>query len=613
MAGNNSTTRINLIMNGKVDRLKLTETDNLFDLFCQRVRKTPNKLAYRHFDKQQNAWSEISWSQMGDHVAHWQAALKNEDLSPGDRVALIICNCPRWVMFEQAAIGLGLVVIPLYTNDRSENICYIMDDAQVKVLLIESKNQWDTYREGLHHRPSLQRIISLEKCDASSDARLIHVDKWLPDATQRYPLRELSAHKSTLATVVYTSGTTGKPKGVMLSHENILWNADSALDSVTVYDNDEFLSFLPLSHMFERTVGHYLPMMSGSIINYARSIDQLAEDLLYIKPTILVTVPRIFERVYNKIAAQLEAKSALARFLFHSAVNLGWHQFLFQQRKKIWHPKLLLLPLLRLLVSRKVMAKLGGRMRIAVSGGAPLSTEVAKTFIGLGLTISQGYGLTESSPIISTNKLERNDPATVGEPLRDVEIKLGESDELLIRSPGVMLGYWNNEDATREIIAPDGWLHTGDKASIVDNHITITGRIKEIIVLSNGEKVPPADIEMAISKDPLIEQIMVIGEQKSFLSAVLVLNEDEWHKLAKALDLPADDTSLNNQEVKKVVLDRIKEQIKDFPGYANIYRVHNTLQAWNVENGLITPTLKLKRNVIQDHYSDAIRQLYEGH
>ena len=600
-------------MSGNIDRLRLAETGNLFQLFCHRVRKTPNKLAYRYFDKHQNSWQEITWSQMADHVAHWQAALKNEDLSPGDRVALMMCNCPQWVMFEQAAIGLGLVVIPLYPNDRADNVCYIVDDAQVKILLIESKMQWNSTREGLHHRPSLQRIVTLEKCDDSVDARLVHINKWLPDATQRYPLRELSAHKSTLATVVYTSGTTGKPKGVMLSHENILWNADSALDSVTVYDNDEFLSFLPLSHMFERTVGHYLPMMTGSVINYARSIDHLAEDLLYIKPTILVTVPRIFERVYNKIAAQLETKSPLARLLFNSAVNLGWHQFQFQQGKKAWHPKLLLLPLLRLLVSRKIMAKLGGRMRIAVSGGAPLSTEVAKTFIGLGLTISQGYGLTEASPIISTNKLERNDPSTVGEPLRDVEIKLGESDELLIRSPGVMLGYWNNDDASKEMIGPDGWLHTGDKASIVDNHITITGRIKEIIVLSNGEKVPPADIEMAIAKDPLIDQIMVIGEQKSFLSAIIVLNEDEWHKLAKRHNLPADDSSLNDLLVKGAILDRIKEHIKDFPGYANIYRVHNTLQPWNVENGLITPTLKLKRNVIQDHFREVIHELYEGH
>ena len=612
-AGNNSTRQTNRMTNGKIDRIPLAETNNLFDLFCHRARKTPDKLAYRYFDKHQDTWLEITWSQMADHVAIWQAALKNEDLSPGDRVALIASNCPRWVMFEQAAIGLGLVVIPLYTNDRTDNICYIIDDAQVKVLLVDTKDQWNTCREGLHHRPSLQRIVTLEKCDESMDARLVHIDKWLPDATQRYPLRELSAHKSTLATIVYTSGTTGKPKGVMLSHENILWNADSALDSVAVYDSDEFLSFLPLSHMFERTVGHYLPIMAGSVVSYARSIEQLAEDLLYIKPTVLITVPRIFERVYNKIATQLEAKSPLARLLFRSAVELGWQQFLFQQGKKAWHPKLIFLPLLRLLVSRKIMNKLGGRMRIAVSGGAPLSMEIAKTFIGLGLTISQGYGLTEASPIISTNKLDRNDPSTVGEPLRDIEIRLGEADELLIRSPGVMLGYWNNEAATKEILEADGWLHTGDKAKIVDNHITITGRIKEIIVLSNGEKVPPADLEMAICKDPLIDQIMVIGEQKSFLSAIIVLNSDEWQKLAKNLNLPADEDSLNSLQVKQAVLDRIKTHINDFPGYANIYRVYNTLQPWNVDNGLITPTLKLKRNVIQDHFRDAIHDLYEGH
>ena len=600
-------------MSGNVDRLDLSEIANLFQLFCHRVRKSPNKLAYRYFDKEDDCWKELTWSQMAEQVARWQDALKNEDLNPGDRVALMAGNGPRWVMFELAAIGLGLVVIPLYTNDRSENVCYIMDDADVKVFMIETCAQWDALKEGLHHRKGLHRIVLLEKCSDNSDARLAAAEEWLPDETQRYPLRELNAHKSTLATIVYTSGTTGKPKGVMLSHENILWNADSALDSVTVYDDDEFLSFLPLSHMFERTVGHYLPIMAGGIINYARSIEQLAEDLLYIKPTILVTVPRIFERVYNKISAQLAEKPPIARFLFNSAVSLGWHKFQFQQGKTTWHPKLLFLPLLKVLVSKKILAKLGGRLRLAVSGGAPLSPQVAKTFIGIGLTISQGYGLTETSPIISTNKLDNNDPSTVGEPIRDVEIKLGESDELLVRSPGIMLGYWGNDEATKAIITADGWLRTGDKASIVDNHIAITGRIKEIIVLSNGEKIPPADLEMAIAKDPLFDQLMVIGEQKAFLSAITVLNLTEWESIAKSLNLPGDDASLNNIKVKELVLNRIKDQIKDFPGFANIYRVHNTLTPWTVENGFITPTLKLKRNVVQAHFDDVIKELYEGH
>jgi len=612
-AGNNYNNKTFIRMAGKIDRIKPSETPNLFQLFCHRVRRTPHKLAYRYFDKTTNLWTELTWSEMADHVAHWQAALKNENLSPGDRVGLMLSNCPQWVMFEQAAIGLGLVVVPFYTNDRSENVNYIIDDADVKVFLLESNEQWHSLEEGLKHRHGLKRIVCLEKVTDHTDARLLQLDQWLPDPTLRYAMCELNMHKSTLVTIVYTSGTTGRPKGVMLSHENILWNVDSSLDHYAVYDNDEFLSFLPLSHMFERTVGHYLTIMCGCITNYARSIEQLADDLLIIKPTAFITVPRIFERVYNKIHVQLDTKSPFARKLFWSTVNIGWHEFQRQQGQCGWHPKLLLLPILRILVSKKILAKLGGRMRLAISGGAPLSFEIARTFIGLGMTICQGYGMTETSPVISSNKIDNNDPRTVGEPLRDCEIRLGEDDELLVRSPGVMLGYWNNDDATRAIIDPDGWLHTGDKASIDNNHITITGRIKEILVMSNGEKVPPTDIELAILKDPLFSQVMVIGEQKSFLSALVVLNINEWEKLAGSLNLSADTKSLNNLTVKEAVLTRIRDQITDFPGFANIYRVYNTLDNWTVENGLITPTLKLKRNEIQKHYESAIQELYEGH
>lgn len=600
-------------MTGKIDRINLTEAGNLFELFCVRVRKTPDKLAYRYFDKQQSDWQALTWSQMADCVALWQAALRSESLNPGDRVALMVSNCPSWVMFELAAIGLGLVVVPLYTNDRSENVSYIVDDAQIKVLFIETSEQWNDLKDSLKERQNLSKIICMETVNTSSDPRLIQLNGWLPDPNQRYPLSELSTHKSTLATIVYTSGTTGRPKGVMLSHENILWNAYNALDSVAVFDDDEFLSFLPLSHMFERTVGHYLPIMSGAIINYARSIEQLAEDLLQIKPTVLITVPRIFERVYNKIQTQLGEKSAIARFLFNSAVNVGWHSFLVKQRQKSWHPKLLFLPVLKFLVSRKILAKLGGRMRVAISGGAPLSIEVARTFIGLGLTISQGYGLTESSPIISTNKLDNNDPGSVGEPITGMEVKLGENDELLVRSPSVMLGYWQQDDVTRQVIDADGWLHTGDKAKIENKHIYITGRIKEILVLSNGEKVPPADVEMAITKDPLFDQLLVIGEQKPYLSAIAVLNQDEWKRLAAKLKLSESADDINSKKASSAILKRMNEQIKDFPGYANIYQVFNTFEPWTVENGLITPTLKLKRNVILDKYADAIEQLYKGH
>jgi long-chain acyl-CoA synthetase len=524
----------------------------------------------------------------------------------------MVNNCPEWFMFEQAALGLGLVVVPLYTNDRADNVCYVIEDAGIKLLFIQGDEQWIQLKDGCDNQDTLQRIISKDILSIH-DKAVTHIHSWLPDEARRFPLAELNVHKSSLATIVYTSGTTGKPKGVMLSHHNILWNADSGTHSVEVYSDDNFLSFLPLSHMFERTVGYYLPIICGSMISYARSIEKLAEDLVSIKPTVLITVPRIFERVFNKINAQLEQKSPVARYLFKATVNVGWRRFLLQQKKASWHPALLFWPLLNLLVARKIMAKLGGNMRLAVSGGAPLGADVARTFIGLGLTISQGYGMTELSPVVSTNKLDDNEPTSVGQPLRDVDVKLGEKDELCVRSPGIMLGYWNNEKATKEIIDDDGWLHTGDKAKIIDEHIYITGRIKEILVLSNGEKVPPADIEMAIAQDPLFEQSMVIGEQKPFLAAIVVLNEDEWLKLARKLNIEANEDSLNSDRVKKLVIERVNKQLHDFPGYANIYQVYVTLEAWTVDNNMLTPTLKLKRNQISQQYDQKINAMYEGH
>ena len=600
-------------MTGTLDRIPLGEIENLSQLFCVRVRRSPEAIGFRHYDQAREKWTDISWSAMADEVARWQAALKAESLSPGDRVALMIGNGPDWVKYEQAAIGLGYVVVPMYTNDRPDNVAYIIEDASVRVLLVDTAEQWQHLKDCCRGLSSLQRIISLEKIDNDDDPRLVHIDDWLPDATKRYPLAELRVHGSTLATIVYTSGTTGKPKGVMLSHHNIAWNADAALDHIDVYREDQFLSFLPLSHMFERTVGYYLVMLTGSTINYARSIEKLAEDLVTIRPTILVTVPRIFERVYNKIKIGLEAKPAFARTLFHSAVNIGWARFRYLQGKAGWQPKLLLWPLLYFLVGRKIMAKLGGRMRLAVSGGAPLAMDIARTFVGLGLTISQGYGLTESSPIISANKLDDNEPDSVGEALRDVEVKLGDNNELLIRSPGVMLGYWHNDDATRATVDADGWLHTGDKVTIKNKHIYITGRLKEILVMSNGEKVPPADIEMAISKDPLFDQAMVLGEQRPFLAAIIVFNPEEWAKLAAKIGLDASEENLNSDKVKEEVAQRIQSHMGGFPGYARIYRTHNTLEAWTIDNDLMTPTLKLKRQPIMEKYAKQIEKLYEGH
>jgi long-chain acyl-CoA synthetase len=382
---------------------------------------------------------------------------------------------------------------------------------------------------------------------------------------------------------------------------------------VDCYQQDSFLSFLPLSHTLERTAGYYLPMMAGSSVSYARSIPQLAEDLQTIRPTAIIAVPRIFERVYARVQDQLKNKPRFARLLFQMALKVGFREFEHRMGRRGWSLELLLHPLLRKLVSAKIIARLGGRLRVAVSGGAAISPEIARVFLGMGLPMLQGYGLTETSPVISVNPMHNIKPESVGVPLRGISAKIGEDDELLVQTPGMMLGYWNNHAATAEMIDPQGWLHTGDQARIdEDGHIHITGRIKDILVLSNGEKIPPLDMEMAIALDPLVEQVMVVGEGKPYLGALVVLNPDLWSGVAEEYDLdPSVATSLRDEKVVNMVLKRIRVVLRDFPGYAKIRRVALLLEPWSIDNGLLTPTLKVKRQKVIEQYQGVIDALYD--
>ena len=600
-------------MHKKQDYITPITAHNLSDLFYERVKRSSDDVAYRYFDNTDESWKDLTWEDISKQVALWHAAFRHEGLSKGDRVAIMMRNCHEWVVFDQAAFSLGLVVVPVYTNDRAENIRYILENANVKIFFIEDP----LHCEGLlnvdatSELKDLLRVVTYQDIGKYKNPLLAQVKDWLPSYAET--INRIDIAPDDLATIVYTSGTTGRPKGVMLSHNNIFSNAHAAAVFEHFDTDDVFLSFLPMSHMFERTAGYYMPMLIGAKVAYARSIEKLGEDLISIKPTILVTVPRIFERVYNKIHDQLKIKSPIAQGLFNLAVKIGWHRFLLQQKREKWHPKLLLWPILNKLVAGKILAKLGGNLQLAISGGAPLSPEIAKTFIGLGLTITQGYGLTETSPVVSTNKLKNNDPFSVGQVMGNVEVKLGENEELLVKGPTVMLGYWGNKEATNDVIDSDGWFHTGDKAKIENEHIYITGRIKEIIVMSNGEKVPPADIELAIGSDSLFEQVIVVGEGKPFLTAIITIEEESWNTLAKELDVPVNASSLETEKVKAVFLERINNQLTDFPGYTKIIRTHIILKPWEIDGGLITPTLKLKRSKIHERYKKEIIQLYDGH
>ncbi|MGM0812187.1 AMP-dependent synthetase/ligase [Thioalkalivibrio sp.] len=587
--------------------------ESLAGLFRERVRANPTKTAYRQYDHARGDWVRCTWADMAAEVGRWQFALRREGLEPGDRVAMMLRNCREWVTFDLAALGLGLITIPLYTDDRADNIAYILEQAGVKLLLVEGKIQWRRLAPARDRMPTVKSIISLhsiEDEDLPGDPRLKMAPDWLFGLDGELITR--SVEPDALATIVYTSGTTGRPKGVMLSHRNILFNAHAASQCGPLNQDDVFLSFLPLSHTLERTAGCYLPMMIGAEVAFARSIPQLGEDLTVVRPTVLISVPRIYESVYAKIQAGLKQKSALARALFRLTVDTGWARFEHAQGRAGWSPRLLLWPLLDRLVARKVRARLGGRMQYAVCGGAPLPPPIARFFTGLGLPVYHGYGLTESSPVVSANRPADNLPASIGRPLPGVDVRVGPKDELLTRSPSVMLGYWQDEEATKATIDDDGWLRTGDKARFdEEGHIFITGRIKDIIVLGNGEKLPPADMEMAIQLDSLFEQVMIVGEGRPFLSALVVLNPEAWREFAAQLDVnPASGEDLRSRFVERSLLARVNRQLHDFPGFARIRRLIPLREPWTVDHGLLTPTLKMKRERIADSFRDEVDAAY---
>jgi long-chain acyl-CoA synthetase len=583
----------------------------LHGLFLERVKRTPDAIAYRYFDTHQEVWLTLTWAQALDQMARWQTALRDLGLMPGDRVALMLRNCPEWILYEQAAMSLGLVVVPLYTVDRPDNVAYIINDADVKVLLFETDEQWQALRTVRDQLGCVKLMVSLDRIAADDEPRLKSADEWLPaEATLGW---ERVRDRDALATIIYTSGTTGKPKGVMLSHHNIVYNAYASFQVFPTDQNDCALSFLPLSHTFERTAGYWL-MFAGATVAYARSIPLLADDLKIIRPTILIAVPRIFERIYNAIHAKLDEAPPLRKKLFMFAVEVGWHRFEYQQGRIGWRPQLLLWPVLSHLVASKVMDRLGGRLRLSVSGGAALPPNVSRLFIALGLPLVQGYGMTETSPVVSANHIDSNYPASVGLPLPGIEVCLGDQEALLVRGPSNMLGYWHNPEATHAMIEKNGWLNTGDTARISETgHIYITGRLKEIIVMSTGEKVPPADMEDAIMRDHLFDQVMVHGEGHPALLVLAVVNPDKWKEFAQQVGVRPDmPEALHDSRVESAVLERIAEQIKEFPGYAKVRRVLLLNEPWSIDNGLLTPTLKLKRPKVVEQFSAQIKDLYEG-
>lgn len=583
------------------------DAGTLWDLFRRRVAGAPERIAYRDYDAAGGAWRDHSWRAIAARVEHFRAALAQERLQPGDRIAILLANGIDWVCLDLAAHAAGLVVVGLYPQESAATNAYILGHSDARLLLLDTELRW---RELVAHReafPLLARVWVQETAAAPvADATTRRLADMLQQQDAPPPVH--AARPDDLATLIYTSGTTGKPKGVMLSHAALLWNAAAVTKIVPPRPDDVFLSILPLAHAFERTIGYYLPMMGGSTIAYARSAQTLRDDLAVLRPTALLAVPRLFERIAEGITASV-AHNVLKRSLLALAVGIGWRRFEASQHDRT--PDLaarMLWPLLRRLVAGPVLAAFGGRLRIAVSGGAPLDRSVARLIIGLGVPVVEGYGLTEAAPVVATNYLENNTPGTVGPPLSGVEVRLGPDKDLLVRSPAIMKGYWKDEAATRRVLDADGWLATGDVAEVKDGRVIIRGRLRETIVLSIGEKINPTDMEAEILHDPLFAQIAVLGSGRPALIALAVLNEAAWTTFAAENGLAADRP--NDAASTEKVLVRLMARLTGYPRFAQIRALHLTTRPWTIEDGLLTPTLKVKRDALQARFAREIDAVY---
>ncbi|MHB1567317.1 MAG: AMP-dependent synthetase/ligase [Acidiferrobacter sp.] len=549
--------------------LDLTTLTSLGALLPARVAASGDDPAYGAYDG--TAWHYWSWRQAQGEVERLRDALYAEGLRLGDRVAICARNSAMWAFCDLAALSLGLVVVPLYANDRAENLVFCLTDADVRLLFIDHVPPPEVLACGLAR---IVGFTALEHTVALAD--------W---AASRAVAPVVAVTRADLATIVYTSGTTGRPKGVMLTHGNILADCAGLMTAIVevVQGRHRFLSFLPLSHMFERTVAHFIAVTIDAETIYARGITELAEDLRTVRPTLLVSVPKIFERSYARIQARLQTRPLMARLV---AATVAAHRAC-DRGTAGWGTRLTA-RLLDVAVGRRLRAHFGGALQYVFLGGAAAPLPLLEFFTGIGLRFLQGYGLTEAAPVVTCVRVGDRDLRSVGRPVPGVTVTFVDG-ELLVRGPTVMRGYWRNPDATAAIIDSDGWLHSGDRGYWVDGQVYLTGRVKDIIVLSSGEKVAPVDAEQAILMDPVFEQAVIIGEGRGMLGLIAV-------------------TTLKDE---RALIDRANRQLHAFPGYTRIRTARVVEGPWTVENGLLTPTLKVKRHEVEQRYAAVIAAMYD--
>ncbi|HJR64012.1 MAG TPA: long-chain fatty acid--CoA ligase [Gemmatimonadaceae bacterium] len=593
------------------------------------VRGTLNQLFFEAVETHDKAkallvksgtgWQPISHRTMAERVRRVGLGLRALGIARGDRVAILSENRPEWALADFGSLTAGITNVPIYPTLPAEQMLGILQDSGTSAIFVSTEAQAAKIAKIRRDLPQLRRVIgfgaepwpgvdvtlaALETMGAAADS---------PQSIARYRDEALGAAPDDVATVIYTSGTTGEPKGVMLTHDNFYSNVAAVIDVIPFGPEDVALSFLPLSHVFERMAGHFTMFAAGVTIAYAESIDTIAQNMAEVQPTIAVSVPRVYEKIYARVLENALASGGIKKRIFFWARSTGerWADVVLSGRK----PNALLAAGYRLatkLVFSKLQARVGGRMRYFVSGGAPLAPEINKFFYAAGLTILEGYGLTETSPVIACNRPGAFRIGTVGKPVKGVEIMIASDGEILTRGPHVMKGYYNKPRETRDAIDQEGWFHTGDIGVLEDGFLRITDRKKDVIVTAGGKNIAPQPIENQIKTNKYVSQAVMIGDKRRFPVVLVVPNFEQLEKWARLKNLLwTDRRQLLAHPLVKAKME--KEVLSGLSGLAQFEtpkKVGLLEHDFSIESGELTPTLKVKRRVIDQRYRAMIDALY---
>ena len=591
--------------------------ETLCDLFYQSVDQfaKPDHLKA----KRGGAWQAISSSELRAAVEELSMGLRSLAVAPGDRVAILCENRPEWAYADLATLCAGAVVAPIYATLTPSQILYLLNDSGAKVLFVSSPEQAAKVAEIRAQARQLETIIQIDGSPAEGVLSLADVQQRGREELDRDPRavrsRAAEVRAGDLATLIYTSGTTGDPKGVMLLHSNLVSNVLASHKVLPdLGPGDTALSFLPLCHVFERMGGYYLMLKAGATIAYAESVEKVPDNMRELGPTVMLSVPRLYEKMYARVLEKVAGDPPLRQRIFHWAFDVG--REVFRRRVAGTRPGALLRlrhALADRLVFAKIRARTGGRLRLFVSGGAPLAREIAEFFGAAGLLIIEGYGLTETSPVIAVNRPWKLRPGSVGLPIESVEVRVASDGEILTRGPHVMRGYYNRPEATAEAIEPDGWFHTGDVGVVdPDGFLTITDRKKDILVTSGGKKIAPQPIENRLKANPFFAEIVMIGDKRNYAAALVIPNFETLERWAQSarLAFASRDELVAAPEVARQYHQLIADLTADLAHFEKIKRIAVLPREFSLEGGELTPTLKVKRRVVEQKYKDVIERMY---